>query len=114
MFRVGRPMPGDDDDDEDMREFRVKGPLKLLRHPLVRPQASSQPTRFPQLMVVRLQLLHLLIKAIFDPTRRLPTEEQRRLACKVLAIASCALPDGSVDGVSIVWWIDGGRSVGQL
>jgi len=66
----------DDDDDDDDELAKVKGPLVYLRHP---------------------QLLDLLIKAIFDPKQRLDTDSRRASACQVLAVASTALFDNSVD-----------------
>lgn len=42
------------------------------------------------------QLLDLLVRALFDPKRRLSTTERRAAACKLLAVASTALLDGSV------------------
>lgn len=47
-----------------------------------------------------LQLLELLTKSVFDPKRHQPTAELRADACKLLAVASCALLDGTVDKVS--------------
>eukprot|EP00624_Nannochloropsis_granulata_P004434 evm.model.NODE_31977_length_99932_cov_29.870142.15 len=65
---------GDDDDDDELAN--VRGPLVYLRHP---------------------QLLDLLVKAIFDPKKRLDTASRRASACQILTVASTALFDGSVD-----------------
>jgi len=51
------------------------------------------------LLLFLLQLLELLIKSVYDPRRHQPTAELRSEACKLLAVASCALLDGTIDKV---------------
>lgn len=65
------------EEDEDGNDIaQIRGPLAFLRHP---------------------RLLEVLVRAIFDPKDRLDTETRRASACQVLAVASTALEDGSVD-----------------
>jgi hypothetical protein len=57
-------------------------------------------TLSPDMPCVRpVEVLELLVRSIFDPKRRLSSEDQRRSACRVMAVASCAMDDATLHKV---------------